>query len=209
LPRKPKKTASAAHEQIELGTAREPSLRIVGGTMRGRKLLYDGDERTRPMKDRVREAVFNLVGPMVKGAHAIDLFAGTGALGFEAISRGAEKATFVEQQFPTAGVIRQNATLLDVSDRTQVYPGNTFIWVKHHPPDPDMPWLVFCSPPYAFYTQRQADMLALVSDLVERAPAGSTFVVESDAQFDPGLLADASAWDIRVYPPAVVAIRSI
>jgi 16S rRNA (guanine966-N2)-methyltransferase len=208
LRRKPKTPAGDA-QQTELSTVREPGVRIVGGTMRGRKLLYNGDERTRPMKDRVREAVFNLVGPMVKGAHAIDLFAGTGALGFEAISRGAEKATFVEQHFPTAGVIRQNAALLDVSDRTLVYPGNTFIWVKQHPPAPDMPWLVFCSPPYAFYTQRQADMLALVSDLLDRAPTGSTFVVESDEQFDQALLPDASAWDVRVYPPAVVAIRSL
>src|SRR6478736_322408 len=77
-------------------------LRIVGGTLRGRKLQYSGDVRTRPMKDRVREAVFNLLGPQVAGSHAIDLFAGTGALGIEAISRGATKATFIERHLPTA-----------------------------------------------------------------------------------------------------------
>ena len=66
-------------------------LRIVGGRFRGRKLLYSGDFRTRPMKDRLREAVFNLVGPAVAGMHAIDLFGGTGALGLEALSRGAAR----------------------------------------------------------------------------------------------------------------------
>ncbi len=60
-------------------------LRIIGGVHRGRKLEYSGDPRTRPMKDRVREAVFNLLGPDVAGKYVIDLFAGTGALGLEAL----------------------------------------------------------------------------------------------------------------------------
>src|SRR6185369_13778531 len=77
-------------------------LRIIGGKLRGRKLQYSGDLRTRPMKDRVREAVFNLLGPGVKGSHAIDLFAGTGALGLEAISRGAAQATLIERHLPTS-----------------------------------------------------------------------------------------------------------
>src|SRR5688572_16458652 len=84
-------------------------LRIIGGSMRGRKLKYSGEARTRPMKDRVREAVFNLLGTTVEGCYVIDLFAGTGALGLEAISRGATGATFIERHFPTAKVIEENA----------------------------------------------------------------------------------------------------
>src|SRR5262249_42961688 len=80
----------------------EAIVRIIGGEYRGRKLQYSGDIRTRPMKDRVREALFNLIGPNVRGMHAIDLFAGTGALGLEAISRGAAGATFIERHYPTA-----------------------------------------------------------------------------------------------------------
>ncbi len=91
-------------------------LRIIGGRLRGRKLLYDGRHGTRPMKDRVREALFNLVGPSVKGQHAIDLFAGTGALGLEALSRGAASATFIEQHFPTANLVEQNIQLLELGD---------------------------------------------------------------------------------------------
>ena len=67
-------------------------LRIIGGQFRGRRLTYHGDPLTRPMKDRVREAVFNLLWPGAEGAVAIDLFAGTGALGLEALSRGAVAA---------------------------------------------------------------------------------------------------------------------
>ncbi|MBI3839341.1 MAG: RsmD family RNA methyltransferase [Planctomycetia bacterium] len=191
----------------ESAVRREPAeLRIIGGTMRGRKLLYSGDPRTRPMKDRVREAVFNLVGPEVAGKHAIDLFAGTGALGLEALSRGAARATFIEQHFPTAALIRQNAAQLGVADRCDVLPANTFIWARRPTAGDDRPWVVFCSPPFAFYSDRQAEMLALVEGLLERAPPGSTFVIEADEKFDSALLPEAEAWDIREYPPAVVAV---
>ena len=67
---------------------RPVGVRIIGGKFRGRKLEYSGDPRTRPMKDRVREALFNLLGHGVEGKVAIDLFAGTGALALEALSRG-------------------------------------------------------------------------------------------------------------------------
>ena len=73
-------------------------MRIVGGHFRGRKLSYTGDPRVRPMKDRVREALFNLLGPDVKGTFAIDLFGGTGALALEAISRGSSAALIIERR---------------------------------------------------------------------------------------------------------------
>src|ERR1700730_7109059 len=107
--------------------------RIVGGEFRGRKLLYSGDRRVRPMKDRVREAVFNLIGPAVRGLHAIDLFAGTGALGLEALSRGAATATFVERHFPTADIIRQNVAELGVADRSTILPANVLLWSRRMP----------------------------------------------------------------------------
>ena len=80
-------------------------VRIIGGRFRGRKIEYAGDLRTRPMKDRVRQAVFDRLATTVRGKHAIDLFAGTGALGLEALSRGALRATFIEQHLPTAKAI--------------------------------------------------------------------------------------------------------
>src|SRR5262245_175776 len=105
-------------------------LRIIGGTLRGRRLQYSGDLRTRPMKDRVREALFNLLGPGVKGSHAIDLFAGTGALGLEAISRGAARATLIERHLPTTRLIEQNAAALGVANQIEVVFSDAFLWAR-------------------------------------------------------------------------------
>jgi hypothetical protein len=112
------------------GNTEVAGLRIIGGRFRGRKLAYSGDLRTRPMKDRLREAIFNLIGTDVRDALAIDLFAGTGALGLEALSRGAQQAIFLEQHFPTAAIIKQNIATLEATDATEVVPGNTFIWFR-------------------------------------------------------------------------------
>ncbi len=184
-------------------------LRIIGGSLRNRPIRYHGDPRTRPMKDRVREAVFNLIGPAVRGKHAIDLFAGTGALGFEAISRGAARATLIERHFPTAQIIRDNRAALGVQDQCRVSPGDAFLWLRQQGPAvelDDRPWLVLCSPPYDFYVDRPHQMLALLRELVDRCPADSLFVVESDQRFDFDWLAELGDWDIRAYPPAQVGL---
>ncbi len=181
-------------------------LRIVGGKLRGRPLAYSGDERTRPMKDRVREAVFNLLGPAIVGTHAVDLFAGTGALGLEAISRGAVRATFLERHLPTCKLIEQNATALGVRDQADVQFADTFKWNKLATLPADRPWVVFCSPPYEFYASRLGEMLALVARFHAAAPAGSQLVVEADERFDFGQLPESEAWDVRQYLPAVVGV---
>ena len=201
-----RKNSAEQHDRHTATDTQANSLRIIGGEFRGRKLVYTGDLRTRPMKDRVREAVFNLLGQMPRGKHAIDLFAGTGALGLEALSRGATNATFIEQHFPTARVIRQNAALLSAAERCTVESGNVFLWAPNATIDTDLPWLVFCSPPYAFYVDRQPDVLSLIGGLLERAPPDSVFVIEADAKFDMNLLPATIEWDVRPYLPAVVAI---
>jgi 16S rRNA (guanine966-N2)-methyltransferase len=185
-------------------TAAATELRIIGGDLRGRKLEYHGDPRTRPMKDRVREAVFNLVES--KGHYAIDLFAGTGALGLEAISRGATAALFIERHFPTVKLIEQNAGQLGIGDRCRVTAGSALVWVRRPDAPTDSPWLVFCSPPYDFYVSRTSEMVDLVERMIAAAPPRSTLVVESDSRFDLSLLPQASAWETRAYLPAVISI---
>jgi 16S rRNA (guanine966-N2)-methyltransferase len=208
-------------------------LRIIGGRCRGRKLKYEpfriGDDPvTRPMKHRVREAIFNLVSTEVEGKHAIDLFAGTGALGLEALSRGAVHATFIERHVPTARVIEENIKALGLEDRSTLLTTSAFLWAKrdlkkaesgepkaeHFGPTPPssaircslfaFPWLAFCSPPYAFYTDRQEEMLALINDLVHNAPRESIIVAEADERFDFRLL--PGEWSVRPYLPAVVGV---
>lgn len=180
--------------------------RIIGGSLRGRKLIFTGDPRTRPMKDRVREALFNCLADDVRGKHAIDLFAGTGALGLEAISRGAISATLVERHFPTAELIRQNARSLGVEPQCTVLPANTLLWSKRLPVLPAKPWIVFCSPPYDFYVSSQLEMLDILGILIETALPKSIFCVEADQRFDFKLLPTAEQWEIRTYPPAVVGL---
>jgi len=181
-------------------------LRIIGGDFRGRKLIYSGDLRTRPMKDRVREAVFNLLRKKVEGTYALDLFAGTGALGLEAVSRGAVGATFIERHFPTAKIIEQNMELLGIEDCCEVIPGSAFVWSRKMEMPQEYPWLVFCSPPYAFYQEQTATMLEFIQRFVDAAPSQSLIVVESNEEFDTALLPQANSWDVRVYPPAVISI---
>lgn len=183
--------------------------RIVGGKLRGRTLEFAPAARTRPMKDRVRETLFDLIGPMVKGTVAIDLFAGTGALGFEAISRGAGQAVFCERHFPTADAIRRSARLLGVEEQTSVLPGDVLLWAKKLPALPTTaPWLVFVSPPWAFFSERAADLMALIEVMLGAAPAGSTIVVESDDTVDAAAL-PGTGWETRAIPPAVLHLRVV
>jgi 16S rRNA (guanine966-N2)-methyltransferase len=196
--------------------AREAEVRIIGGTFRGRRLQYHGDPTVRPMKHRTRESIFNLVSTEFAGHYAIDLFAGTGALGLEAISRGAVGATFIEKHVPSSRVVEANIRSLEVEDRATLLVTSAFLWVKRDLPaaaETSTPWIVFCSPPYVFFRERQAEMLDLIGRLREQAPAGSILLVEADDQFDFNLLlgdasgAEYQAWDVRSYPPAVVGVR--
>lgn len=161
------------------------------------------------MKDNIREAVFNLVGGWIPGKLAIDLFAGTGAIGLEALSRGASHAIFIERHFATARIIEQNVAELQANDQATVVMSDTFFWARQflkQPPLVSAPWAVFCSPPYALYIEHLNEMLDLIRDLWSAAPAESVFVVESDERFDARLLPDFEKWRVREYTPAVIHV---
>jgi 16S rRNA (guanine966-N2)-methyltransferase len=206
----------AGDETSASSDARDAEVRIIGGTFRGRRLQYHGDPLVRPMKHRTRESLFNLISTECTGHHAIDLFAGTGALGLEALSRGAVRATFIEKHVPSARMVEENIRSLGVEDRATLLVTSAFLWAKRDlanaASDPT-PLLVFCSPPYAFFHERQAEMLDLISRVREYAPPGSILLVEADDPFDFELLrGDATsdeyqAWDVRSYPPAVIGVR--
>jgi 16S rRNA (guanine966-N2)-methyltransferase len=184
--------------------AAEPP-RIIGGSLRGRRLAHFPGGPTRPMKDRVREALFDLLGTAVRDAVALDLFAGTGALGFEALSRGAARVVFTERHFPMADAIRRSALDLGVAERCEVRPGDVLTWAKRMPDLPaSAPWVAFISPPWSMFQDRRDDLMALVTAILAKAPAGSIVVVEGDGAFDPAALPDAAAWEHRHVLPAVL-----
>jgi 16S rRNA (guanine966-N2)-methyltransferase len=184
----------------------EIPLRIVGGKFRGHKINYHGDPITRPMKNRVREAIFNLVGPRVRELHAIDLFAGTGALGLEALSRGALSATFVERHFPTANGIQKNIDQLGVGEQSSLDRANVFAWIRDSSHFPLAPWLILCAPPYDYFVSETESMIKLIKQCLEISENGSLLVVESDDRFDTEKLPLQTSWDVRQYPPATVSI---
>ncbi len=123
-------------------------VRIIGGTSRGKRLQPVQGNGIRPTSNRLRESVFNILSPVVAGAHVLDLFAGTGALGLEALSRGAARAVFIDNQHGSVAAIRANLTACGFSDRASVV-----LWdiVKNlkclHPVRPAFD-LVFMDPPY-------------------------------------------------------------
>lgn len=181
-------------------------VRIVGGELGGRKLKYAGDPQTRPMKDRTREAVFNLIGTELKGKHAVDLFGGTGAMAIEAVSRGASGATIIEKHFPMARAIRENVQRLGIEDRVELVTGDTFAWFKRRPTLPPLSWAVFCCPPYALYDEQRESLLALLEWLIKAARPDSVVVVEYDSRFQAEQLPHPQDWDIRHYRPAIVGV---
>ena len=186
-------------------------LRVIGGRFRGSKLQYAGDNRVRPMKDRTREAVFNLISTASKGKHVIDLFAGTGALAIEALSRGAVSATLIEKHLATMRNLRMNIESLALADFCRLIQADAF-YMARHPAElqvpTHLPWQVFCSPPYDFYVEKQTEMLEMLQLLYENAPEESVFVIESDNRFDFGLLQLAEENDLRrrSYPPAEIGV---
>ena len=122
-------------------------MRIVAGQFGGRRLLMPKDQRVRPTADRVREAWMSILGEALDGARVLDLFAGGGALGLEALSRGAGSATFVELNPPSLKALESNIAALGVSDRVTVHRGDAIRFARRlseHAFD-----IVLADPPYS------------------------------------------------------------
>lgn len=123
-----------------------PKIRIIGGEWKGRRLEVLDAEGLRPTTDRNRERLFNWLQFKVAGKRALDLFAGSGALGFEALSRGAEFVTFIEKHAKVAERIRSNVEAFGVSDRAQLVKGDALKSIEKLEGPFD---IVFIDPPFA------------------------------------------------------------
>lgn len=176
-------------------------VRVVAGVARGRQLRAPAGRATRPTADRVREAMFNMLQGVcaLDGADVVDLFAGSGALGVEALSRGAATATFVESDRLALEAIRANlATVGAGVDRGRVVRGDAPRWVRDAVRRGVVADVVFADPPYAF-----DGWAALAPDLAALAPVA---VVESST---PPQLGDAWAHRRqRRYGATVVTIAT-
>jgi 16S rRNA (guanine966-N2)-methyltransferase len=125
-------------------------MRIVGGRLRGRALAAPKSQAVRPTADRLREALFNVLihayGDPITGARVLDLFAGTGALGLEALSRGAAFALFVEQGAEARALIRENVAALGLGGATRIFRRDATRLGAAYPVEPFS--LAFLDPPY-------------------------------------------------------------
>ena len=125
-------------------------MRVVGGRLRGRALAGPKSSAIRPTADRLRESVFNILvhayGDPINGARVLDLFAGSGALGIEALSRGADFALFVDDGAEARALIRENVTTLGLGGITRIFRRDATTLGPAHPVEPFS--LVFLDPPY-------------------------------------------------------------
>ena len=173
-------------------------MRITGGALARRTFEAPPGDRTRPTSDRVREALFSALGARMDldGAAVLDLFAGSGALGFEALSRGAARATFVERHGPTLALLRRSARALGLADRAAFHRADALAFVR----GPAGPFdLVLADPPYA---------LPELPDLPDRLRPllrpGGLAVVEHDARH---AFEGARGWvQSRTYGGTVVTV---
>ena len=153
--------------------ARSPQVRIIGGKWKARKLRVAAG--VRPTPDRAKVTLFNWLAPTLPGAHVLDLFAGTGALGLEAISRGAAAATLVERDRGVAHLLAEQCAAFGTADATVVC-GSALPWLSRQPPDAR--WdVVFLDPPFDADLHTQA-----VRAVAPRLADGGALYVEVDAQ---------------------------
>jgi 16S rRNA (guanine966-N2)-methyltransferase len=184
-----------------------PVVRVVGGSARGRRLVAPPGDRTRPTSDRVREAIFNALWSrgVIDGARVVDLFAGSGALGVEALSRGAAHATFVDSDAAARRAIAANLATTGLADRATVVAQSVERFLASLAPggvaeatgaaageaatgrtDERTPFdVAFCDPPYAFtgwdavFAARPAPLVVAESGTPLAAPEGWSCVRES------------------------------
>ena len=169
-------------------------MRVIAGSHRGRRLSGPRGNSLRPTSDKVREALFSILGTRVPGSRFLDLYAGTGAVGIEALSRGAHIVTFVESDLKAVRITRKNLTTCGMLDHAElrILPTQTFLrqpQLWHGPYD-----VVFADPPYA---DEEAVALVLGSWHLDLLAAGAIMVIEQDARCQPPTATDRARRPIR------------
>ena len=167
-------------------------LRIVAGSLRGRKVTAAVHPGLRPTPEMVRQALFNILGDAVPDRVFFDLFAGSGVIGLEAVSRGASGARLVERDAKQAADIQKAIDAFKVRDRAQVLRADVYRWAERWIP-PAEPVNLFLSPPFPDLTGAKLDeFVSLVELLWAKLPAGSVLTVQAEHGFpavrlpDPG-----------------------
>lgn len=174
-------------------------LRIVAGSLRGRKLTCTVNPHLRPMPDMVRQALFSILGDAVPERPFYDLFAGTGAVGLEALSRGARPVYLIERDPRTASEIIGHLKAFAIADHAQVQRVDAYRWAAHWQA-PEEPVNIFLGPPYPDFASRLDALVLALADLQHKVAAGSVLVLQAERTAPPrNLLPDPENWEERAY----------
>jgi len=172
-------------------------MRVIAGEHKGRRLTAVPGKGTRPTTDKVKESIFNMIGPYFEGGWALDLYAGTGGLGIEALSRGIERAVFVEWDARAFSVVKQNIAACRLEDRAELYRIDAARALKALAKRGASFDLVFLDPPYA--QQRIAEEVAEMQEMGLLAP-DAWIVAEHDADVTlPETIGDCSVDRVATY----------
>src|SRR4051812_37411839 len=153
-------------------------MRIIAGEFRSRPLLAPKSDATRPITDRVKQSLFDIISDRIDGAIVYDCFAGTGSMGLECLSRGAKHATFFEADRSALTMLRKNIEALRVRERSTVVDRDLFKWFDASAAAPrDKAALIFLDPPYRFLRERPADLQRLAQRMSERHLAEDGLVI--------------------------------
>jgi len=128
--------------------SREHGMRVIAGTHKGRRLASPKQDGVRPTSDKVKEALFSILSPRLPDARFVDLYAGTGAIGIEALSRGARRAIFVEPSSTARRLLRLNLAQCGLMEAAQVYAGTAEAFLREAGPSQGHYDIVFADPPY-------------------------------------------------------------
>jgi 16S rRNA (guanine966-N2)-methyltransferase len=180
-------------------------VRIIAGEFRGRRLLPPPTDTTRPVTDRVKQSVFDIISPIIEGVIVYDCFAGTGSMGLESLSRGAAHVTFFEADRGAGERLRKNIAALNVADRSSIVTVDLFGWFSNAR-NRGSATLVFLDPPYRFLRERSDALRTLAWDVADRHLAsGATVVFRHDAN-DALDLPTLTRADVRIYGGMTVEI---
>ncbi|QAS51117.1 16S rRNA (guanine(966)-N(2))-methyltransferase RsmD [Halobacillus litoralis] len=153
-------------------------MRVIAGDFKGRQLMSVPTHKTRPTTDKVKEAVFHVIGPYFEGGKALDLFAGSGGLGIEALSRGAESCIFVDQQPKAIQTIYDNIKKLDIEERVEVFKTDAMRAIKAAGKRELTFDYIFLDPPYNKFSYKDLMEALLENDLIAES---ATIICEHDA----------------------------
>ncbi|CAN5513897.1 RsmD family RNA methyltransferase [soil metagenome] len=184
-------------------------IRIVAGTLRGRKVVTVVHPGMRPTPQMVREALFSILGNAVPGRPFYDVFAGTGIVGLEAVSRGAKEARLIESDAKSCVAIGKYARDWDVADRVQVLRSDVYRWAELWMP-PKEPITVFLSPPFPDLSEdRIAEFLKLTNVIWAKLSPDSVLALQLEDGFPLDSLPELTTWDVRKYGRNLLAFRVV